>query len=139
MTSVRVYHSKLRAKCRIWGVSAKRVLASQKCYMSKVAPSLLNTSRVARDENKMLTLRLKHSHILTFVVTFNCTYTKKTCPLLIQWVEYLTSYYAIRHLTCSSRHCTMRARGPRTVVTGDDSVSVPVGFQCFKSISIILK
>lgn len=45
--------------------------------MSKVAPSLLNTSRVARDENKMLTLRLKHSHILTFVVSFNCTYTKK--------------------------------------------------------------
>lgn len=74
---------------------------------------------------QMLTLRVKQNNLLTFVVTVNCS-LQKTRPLQFRWVEYLTSYYARRHVKCSSRHRNMRARGLRTESTGDDTVSVSV-------------
>lgn len=90
-----------------------------------LAASLLNHASDCMRWEQMLTLRVKQNNLLTFVVTVNCS-LQKTRTLQFRWVEYLTSYYARRHIKCSSRHRNMRARGLRTEVTGDDTVSVSV-------------
>lgn len=132
MSSVRVHQSKLISKWMIrseaW--SAKRVLTSARQNRHRHT-GILASSIPAKHASdcmrweQMLTLRVKQNNLLTFVVTVNCS-LQKTRTLQFRWVEYLTSYYARRHLKCSSRHRRMRERGLRTEVTRDDIVSVSV-------------
>lgn len=132
MSSVRVHQSKLISKCMIRSEAwlAKRVLTSARQKRHRHT-GILASSIPAKHASdcmrweQMLTLRVKQNNLLTFVVTVNYS-LQKTRPLQFRWVEYLTSYYARRHVKCSSRHRNMRARGLRTESTGDDTVSVSV-------------
>lgn len=107
MSSVRVHQSKLISKCMIrseaW--SAKRVLTSARQNRHRHT-GILASSIPAKHASdcmrweQMLTLRVKQNNLLTFVVTVNYS-LQKTRPLQFRWVEYLTSYYARRHVKCS--------------------------------------
>lgn len=104
MSSVRVHQSKLISKCMIrseaW--SAKRVLTSARQNRHRHT-GILASSIPAKHASdcmrweQMLTLRVKQNNLLTFVVTVNYS-LQKTRPLQFRWVEYLTSYYARRHV-----------------------------------------